>query len=94
MKKIVTILGMLLMSSTVLAASDDCVRMLGSLVLHAKEGARLNAAAIQHGFNIYTGEVEQADNQSKFAKDYMRLSNEHLEKAEALEDKLIQECLK
>lgn len=94
MKKISAVLGLLLVSSTVFAASPECSRKLGSLLLHTAEGARLNSAAIHHGFNIYTGEVDQVDNQSKFAKDYMRISNNHLEKAEALEAELTRECLK
>lgn len=94
MKKMTTILSLLLVSSTVFAASSECTRMLGSLLIHTKEGARLNAAAIHHGFNIYTGEIDKIDNQSKFAKDYMRLSNEHFDKAEHLESSLVQDCLK
>lgn len=94
MKKVATILSMVLMSSTVFAASGECTRMLGSLLIHAKEGARLNAAAIQHGFNIYTGEVEKIDKFSVAAKDYMRLSEQHLDEAEKLEAKIVKECLK
>ena len=81
-------------TSTGFAATNNCTSLLASLITRTQESTRLNAAAIHHGFNIYTGEVENISKQSKFAKDYMRLASEHALTAEALEVKIIQECLK
>lgn len=82
------------MSSTVFAVSAECNRMLGSLINHTKEAARLNDAAIQHGFNVYTGQIDQVDNQSVAVKDYMRLSDQHDMKAVELVAKIKTDCLK
>lgn len=94
MRKLTTILSLVLINSTSFAATNECSNLLGSLIEHVKEGTRLNSAAIHHGFNIHTGEVTNIDKQSKNAKKYLELSEEYLQKAKTLELELKQNCLK
>ena len=82
------------MLSNSFAYSDKCNTQLESMLIHQSEGSRLAQAAIHHGFNIYTGEVDPIDKQSKFAKDYWNLSMKHLDKVESLKKDFKENCLK
>lgn len=93
MGKIFIAISFLMLSNT-FAYSDECNRQLESMLHHQSEGSRLAQAAISHGFNIYTGEVDKIDKQSKFAQSYWNISIKHLDKLESLKKVFQENCLK
>ena len=94
MKKLIAILSLVSISSTVFASSEECVSQLDSILYHTSEATRLDAAAIQHGLNIYTGEIVQIDKFSKAVPSYIEIANAHRDAVNKIKSEFKKNCLK
>jgi hypothetical protein len=93
MGKIFIAISFFMLSSS-FAYTDKCNSLLESMLLHQSEGSRLSQAAIDRGFNIYTGKVDYINKNSQHAKRLWELSNEHLDKLDSLKIDFKENCLK
>lgn len=93
MGKILIAISFFMLSNS-FAYSDKCNSLLESMLLHQSEGSRLAQAAIDRGFNIYTGEVDAVHKQSMHAKSLWDLSIKHLDKLDSLKTDFKENCLK
>ncbi len=78
-----------------LASDSECLRQLDSMLYRTSESARLNAVAIQHGFNIHSGQIETVDKTpEKFVAAYMQISINHADAVEKMKSEFEKNCIR